>query len=111
MKQPVAIRGKIRLRDFDPEFCRGMDKEPTREKAVKLCQRIGELQEMLYANSKNALLLLFQGMDTSGKDGAVKRVLEFVNPAGVETANFKAPSTEELAHDFLWRVHKAVPRF
>ena len=111
MKQPFAIRGKIRLRDFDPDFCDGMEKEEAKEKSLKLCQRIGDLQELLYANSKNALLLLFQGMDTSGKDGAGKRVLEFVNPAGVETANFKAPSADELAHDFLWRVHKAVPRF
>jgi len=111
MKQPFAIRGRIRLRDFDPDFCDGMEKEEAKDKSLKLCQRIGDLQELLYANSKNALLLLFQGMDTSGKDGAGKRVLEFVNPAGVETANFKAPSADELAHDFLWRVHKAVPRF
>jgi PPK2 family polyphosphate:nucleotide phosphotransferase len=110
MKQPFAIRGKIRLRDFDPEFCNGLDKEQTRQKTVKLCERIGDLQDLLYANCKNAVLLIFQGMDASGKDGAIKRVLEFVDPAGVETANFKAPSAEELAHDFLWRVHKAVPR-
>ncbi len=49
-------------------------------------------------------------MDTSGKDGAGKRILQFVTPAGVETANFKTPTSEELAHDFLWRIHKAVPR-
>jgi PPK2 family polyphosphate:nucleotide phosphotransferase len=56
-------------------------------------------------------LLLFQGMDASGKDGAVKQVLAQINPAGVETANFKVPSAEERAHDFLWRIHKAVPRY
>jgi len=110
MNQPVEVRNKIRLKDFDPGFCGGMDKDKAREKTTKLCQRIGELQELLYANSKHALLLLFQGMDASGKDGAIKRVLEFVNPFGVEAASFKVPSAEERAHDFLWRVHAKVPR-
>ena len=76
-----------------------------------MCERIGELQELLHADAGQALLLLFQGMDTSGKDGAIKHVLQCVNPAGVETTNFRTPSQEELAHDFLWRVHKVIPRF
>ncbi|HSU53769.1 MAG TPA: PPK2 family polyphosphate kinase [Candidatus Dormibacteraeota bacterium] len=101
----------IRLRDFNPDFHEGLDKDKTREKTEKLCQRIGELQQFLYADSQHALLIVLQGMDTSGKDGAVKHVLDSVNPAGVETANFKAPSREELAHDYLWRIHKAVPRY
>jgi len=99
------------LRDFNPDFHEGLDKDKTREKTEKLCQRIGELQQFLYADSQHALLIVLQGMDTSGKDGAVKHVLDSVNPAGVETANFKAPSREELAHDYLWRIHKAVPRY
>jgi PPK2 family polyphosphate:nucleotide phosphotransferase len=111
MKQPILVRGKVRLKDFDPAFCDDMDKEAAREKTLELGQRIGELQHLLYANAKRALVILFQGMDASGKDGAVRRVLEFVNPAGVQTANFKAPSSEERAHDYLWRVHKAVPPF
>jgi len=111
MKQPFEIRGKIRLKDFDADFCDGMDKDDAKEETTKLCQRIGDLQELLYANSTHALLIVLQGMDASGKDGTSKRVLEFVDPIGVETANFKAPSTEERAHDFLWRIHKAVPRF
>ena len=110
-KQPLAIRGKIRLKEFDPKFCDGKTKEEVAEKTLELTRRIGIIQELLYANARQSLLILFQGMDASGKDGAVKRVLEFVNPAGVETSNFKTPSAEELAHDFLWRVHKAVPRF
>src|SRR5262245_24248896 len=88
-----------------------MEKEPTKEKATKLALRIGEMQDLLYATSRHAVLLIFQGMDASGKDGAVRRVLEHVNPAGVETANFKVPSDEERAHDFLWRIHKAIPRY
>ena len=78
---------------------------------MRLCQRIGELQELLNANAHQSVLILLQGMDTSGKDGAAKHVLEFVNPAGVEATSFKAPSPLERAHDYLWRVHQAVPRY
>ena len=110
LHQPVEVRSKIRLKDFDPSFCNGMEKEETREKTKKLCQQIRDFEELLYANSKHALLLLFQGMDASGKDGAIKRVLRSVNPAHVQTAAFEKPSADEIAHDFLWRAHKAVPR-
>jgi PPK2 family polyphosphate:nucleotide phosphotransferase len=108
--QPLIIQGKVRLADFEPGYCQGLEKEKTKAKTDKLAERIGELQELLYANSRCAVLLLFQGMDASGKDGAVRHVLKYVNPAGVETANFKVPSEEERAHDYLWRVHKAEPR-
>jgi PPK2 family polyphosphate:nucleotide phosphotransferase len=111
MAQPIKITAPIRLKDFDPDFHHGLDKEETREKTLKLTQRIGELQELLHADADQALLILLQGMDTSGKDGAAKHLLEFVNPAGVETANFKSPTSEELAHDYLWRVHRLVPRY
>jgi PPK2 family polyphosphate:nucleotide phosphotransferase len=111
MKQPIKVVPPIRLKDFNPDFHEGLDKDTTRDKTTKLCQRIGELQDLLYANARQAVLILLQGMDTSGKDGAARRVLESVEPAGVETANFKAPSAEEQAHDFLWRVHQRVPRY
>ena len=111
MSQPIKIASPIRLKDFNPDFHEGLDKDKTREKTLRLCERIGELQELLHADAGQALLLLFQGMDTSGKDGAIKHVLQCVNPAGVETTNFRTPSQEELAHDFLWRVHKVIPRF
>ena len=111
MAQPIKITSRIRLRDFDPDDCGGVDKDETRDKTRKLCQRIGELQHLLYANATHAVILLLQGMDGSGKDSTGASVLEFVTPAGVQTTNFKAPSAEELAHDFLWRVHKAVPRY
>ena len=111
MKQPLRVASPVRLKDLAPGFSNGLDKEVTREKTLKLCQRIGELQEMLHANAKHSVIILLQGLDTSGKDGAARRVLEFVNPAGVETANFKAPAPDELAHDFLWRVHQRVPRY
>ena len=101
----------IRLRDFNPDFHEGLDKGDVAKKTQRFCERIGELQSLLYADAQRALLIVLQGMDTSGKDGTVQHVLDAVNPAGVETVNFKEPSREELAHDFLWRVHKAVPRY
>jgi PPK2 family polyphosphate:nucleotide phosphotransferase len=67
------------------------------------------LQQILHAGSPHALLLVFQGMDASGKDGAIRRALRFVNPAGVQISYFKEPAPDEEAHDFLWRVHRVVP--
>ncbi|MCI0349594.1 MAG: polyphosphate kinase 2 family protein [Acidobacteriales bacterium] len=110
-RQPLIASGKIRLKDFDPSYSAGLDKDETKKKTQECTQRIAELQDLLYANSRHAVLLIFQGMDASGKDGAVRSVLEHVNPIGVEAANFKVPSDDERAHDFLWRVHKVVPRY
>lgn len=109
--QPVVLKGRVKLKHFDPGFTGGLDKAKTKEKTDEVAQRIGELQQLLYANADRTVVLLFQGLDASGKDGAVKSVLRHVNPAGVEVANFKVPSAEERAHDFLWRVHKALPRY
>jgi len=108
--QPLLAKGKIRLADFDPGYCDGLEKDETKPKIEENSKRIGDLQNLLYANSRHAVLLLFQGMDASGKDGSARAVLREVDPLGVETANFKVPSAEERAHDYLWRVHKAVPR-
>ena len=109
-KQPVVIAGKIKLKHFDSDYTGGRDKAETRKQTDKHGRWIGDLQPLLYANASRAVLLIFQGMDASGKDGSVRSVLHHVNPAGVETANFKVPSVEENAHDYLWRIHKAVPR-
>src|SRR6266566_1960974 len=111
MARSIQVTSRIRLPDFDPDDCGGMEKDETRGKTRKLCERIGELQHLLYANATHAVIILLQGMDGSGKDSTGASVLEFVTPAGVQATNFKAPSAEELAHDFLWRVHKAVPRY
>ncbi len=110
-RQPLIIRGKIKLKHFDPGYRGGLDKAKTKELTARLGRRIDELQQLLYANSSHSILLLFQGMDASGKDGSVRSVFQHVNPAGVEVTNFKVPSEEESAHDFLWRVHRAVPRY
>jgi len=109
--QLLVIKGKIKLADFDPGYSAGMNKQEARTRTRKCAKRIAELQELLYANSNRALLLIFQGLDASGKDGAIRKVLHYVNPAGVETAYFKVPSAEEKAHDYLWRVHREIPRY
>ncbi len=75
----------------------------------KLNVRLDELQELLYAESKYKILIILQGMDTSGKDGTIRDVFAGVNPQGVKVKSFKVPTSEELAHDFLWRVHQATP--
>ncbi|PAW77980.1 MAG: polyphosphate kinase [Verrucomicrobia bacterium Tous-C9LFEB] len=111
MGQPFVVTPKIKLKQFDPNFSNGLDKDEIREETAQLHKRIGELQYLLYSNANHAVVVLFQGMDAAGKDSSVRNLLVHVNPAGVETANFKEPSSEERAHDFLWRIHKAVPRY
>lgn len=72
-------------------------------------QRLTELQQLLYADGRHKVLVVLQGMDTSGKDGTIKHVFANVNPLGVKVANFKRPTDIELAHDYLWRVHQRTP--
>lgn len=111
MAPPFRVRGKIKLRNYNPDDTGDADKSQIRRETQTLCRRIGELQQLLYANSSHCVIILLQGMDASGKDSTSRRVLEHVTPSGIQTANFKAPSAEERAHDFLWRVHHAVPRY
>src|SRR5687768_11917247 len=74
-----------------------------------IARDLGELQELLYAAGTHAVLIVLQGVDTSGKDGAIRHVLRDVNPVGCRVASFKAPTPDELSHDFLWRVHRETP--
>lgn len=112
MQYVWKIDGKetIRLQDFDPDYTL---KERTKEEAElelkELDAELGELQEMLAAAHQNSVLMVLQGTDTSGKDGSIRHVLSQVNPQGCQVQSFKEPTLEELDHDFLWRVHKAVP--
>jgi PPK2 family polyphosphate:nucleotide phosphotransferase len=76
---------------------------------ASLNERLGDLQQMLYAESKHKVLIVLQGMDSSGKDGTIKHVFRTINPLGVRVANFKRPNDVELAHDYLWRVHEQAP--
>jgi len=85
------------------------DKKSTKEKTAAILQELDELQNLLYAESKHALLVVIQGMDASGKDGVIRNVFGSLNPQGVYVKSFKVPTEEELSHDFLWRVHHATP--
>lgn len=99
----------IKLRDFDPEYDAGLDKETGEQKLKKLSAELTRLQELLYAAGQHSVLIVLQGRDTSGKDGTIKAVMGPLNSLGCQVASFKVPTAEELAHDFLWRIHKQTP--
>lgn len=101
--------GKVSLKDISTRAPKGLEKEETKEKLVKVLEEVEELQNLLYAEGKHAILVVIQGMDASGKDGVIRNVLGHMNPQGVTVQSFKAPSAEELAHDFLWRIHRHAP--
>lgn len=86
-----------------------LDRDKIEKITKDLVDRIGALQEILFAQKKYSVLIIFQGMDASGKDGAVRTVFEECHPQGLQVVSFKKPTEEEFAHDFLWRVHKHTP--
>jgi len=100
---------KVRLADYDPSDKLGLDKEEARADLERHRERLAELHELLWAENQRSLLVVLQGMDTSGKDGTIRAVMSGVNPQGCSVTSFKQPSAEELDHDFLWRIHKAAP--
>ncbi|TKK66920.1 polyphosphate kinase [Ilyomonas limi] len=99
----------IQLSEISTRAPKDMDKEATKVKTASLIEQLDELQNLLYASAKYAVLVIIQGMDASGKDGAIKHVFGPLNPLGVSAKAFKAPTEEELSYDFLWRIHKYVP--
>jgi PPK2 family polyphosphate:nucleotide phosphotransferase len=110
----VKPGSRLLLSRFDPDDTgdyKNTEQGKEKAKAVtgKLIIRLSELQERLYANGSQALLIVLQGMDTSGKDGTIRSVMSGVNPQGCKVVTFKTPSAEELGHDFLWRVHQKAP--
>lgn len=84
-------------------------KKTAQERTLSLLSDLDRLQELLYAEHKHKVLIVLQGMDTAGKDGTIRHVFSGVNPQGVRVASFKVPTPEELAHDFLWRIHRQTP--
>ncbi len=99
----------IHLKDFDPGYTGDMDKDYALERLEKYRLRMEAQQNVLYAEHRHALLIVLQAMDAGGKDGTIRSVMSGVNPQGVQVTAFKAPTPEELDHDFLWRVHQHVP--
>ena len=101
---------KIQLKDYDPGFTGDFkNKEDALNDLREDVAHLAELQDILYAQDTYALLIIFQAMDAAGKDGAISHVMSGVNPQGCQVFSFKAPSSEELDHDYLWRNMKALP--
>ena len=103
---------KFSLKDFDTndQSERSGDKAKDALALVKLASEINALQDILYAQSQHKILLILQGMDASGKDGTVRHVFSECDPLGIRLANFRGPTEDDLAHDYLWRAHQQVPQ-
>ncbi len=99
----------MNLKEISTRAPKEFDKDKTKENNLEILKDLQELQNLLYAESKHSVLVVIQGMDASGKDGVIRNVFGWLNPQGVTVKSFKAPSAEELAHDFLWRVHLNTP--
>ncbi len=113
MCRPITIKpgAKVDLADIDPRRIDGdWDKDSAYEQIERNTEQSRELAYRLYAENRRSVLIVLQGMDTAGKDGTIRVVLTGINPQSCQIVAFKQPSTEERDHDFLWRIHKAVPR-
>jgi PPK2 family polyphosphate:nucleotide phosphotransferase len=107
----VPSGAQVNLADYDPGFTGDFaSKSEAKAERKRNTERLQELQEVMWAEGKHALLIVLQAMDAGGKDGTIKHVMSGVNPQGCQVTSFKVPTKEELAHDYLWRIHKATPR-
>lgn len=106
----VHPSASIKLSMIDTDTTFGIKKEELMDDLAKLVETMEEFQHKLYVENKKALLIVLQGMDTSGKDGVITHVMKGFNPLSCRVESFKAPAGEELAHDFLWRIHKVTPQ-
>ncbi len=109
-KYRVKPDKKAKLSDWKTDENGGLNKEAGLKQVEELAAQLEQWQERLYAEGKQSLLIVLQARDAAGKDGAVKKVMGAFNPNGVHIANFKVPSAEEAAHDFLWRIHAQAPK-
>ncbi len=112
LRQALRVRpgSRLRLARLDPAATHGWDKETAAPELDRQLGRLADLQDRFWAESKRSVLVVLQGIDAAGKDGTINKVMEAFNPQGCPVTSFKVPSAEELAHDFLWRIHKATPR-
>src|SRR6202021_2451868 len=111
-KELIVTPGKklVSLSKWDPDDTLGWEKDhKTKDNLEKCARRLDDLQYLMYAERKHALLIVLQGLDAAGKDGTIRHVMDGVNPQGCHVVSFKQPSTEERSHDFLCRIHKALP--
>jgi len=100
----------IKLSAISTKAPDGLEKDDLKKETKKLVARLGELHNLMYAEGKYSMLVILQGMDASGKDGAVRNVFHACSIAGLDLVSYKKPSEEEFAHDFLWRILEWVPR-
>lgn len=101
--------GKINLNKISTKAPKELDKEETKVKLGNILTQLDDLQNLLFAENKHSILIIIQGMDASGKDGVIRNVFTSMNPQGVNVKSYKAPTAEELSHDFLWRIHQHAP--
>ncbi|MDH4143496.1 MAG: polyphosphate kinase 2 family protein, partial [Chloroflexota bacterium] len=106
----VKPGSRVRLSQMDPAATHGWDKATAGPELARQLGRLADLQDRFWAAADRSVLVVLQGIDAAGKDGTINKVMEAFNPQGCPVTSFKVPSAEELAHDFLWRVHKAAPR-
>ncbi len=108
----VQPGSKVKLDEIDPSWTGPFkSKKEAHKETRKVIAEMDELQQVLYADNSQALLIILQAMDAAGKDGTIRHVLGAMNPQGCRVTSFKKPSDEEMDHDFLWRIHRAVPRY
>ncbi len=100
---------KVKLSDYETDDKSGQDKDASAVALAQLGAELTGLQEWLYASQTHSVLIVLQGLDTSGKDGTIAHVMASMNPQGCDVASFKVPTSDELAHDFLWRIHQKTP--
>ncbi len=112
LRNALVVRpgSRVSLASRDHGETHGWDKEAADLALPKETVRLAELQDRFWAEAKRAVLVVLQGIDAAGKDGTINKVMEAFNPQGCPVTSFKVPSAEELAHDYLWRIHKKVPR-
>ena len=109
MARKTTTKKRINLSKIPTRAPESLSKEKAREIVRNRCREIAELQNLLIAEGKHSLLIVFQGMDGSGKDGATRKIFRYCTPSNIKVHSFKKPTEEEFAHDFLWRVHKRTP--
>jgi len=110
--QPLVppIDRPVDLAEYDPDYTGDLDKDQAKDEIETLRQRLDELQNLLYADRRYAVLVVFQGIDTSGKDSTINSVFQVAGPIGCSVVSFGPPNDEDLAHDYLWRYHRHMPR-